>query len=94
VFERTFRTPEGEVGVLAEVTVEGTMLLPRDVAFYPLAPGRLAIGAARVLRIRRAIAAEAAALGFTTLRLIATRESGAAPGKRVDVTFDLARYAP
>ena len=92
LFERTFETPEGDIDLLAEVAVEGSTLILRDVAVYPVAPGRLDIGTASVLRMRDQLAAEAAAMGFTALRLTAMRVSGAAPGKQIDLTIDLTRY--
>ena len=86
----------GDVGVLAEVAVNGSELTLSDVTIYGES-GDLVnqVGARQFLALRDQIARQAAAEGFDTLRITGTRvpgSSSAAPGKAVDVLIDLSKY--
>jgi len=91
-FERVFATSADDVGLLAEVEIEGSTLVLKDVAVYPVEPVRLSLSPATLVGFRDALAIDLAARGFDSLRLIGIQFSGAAPGKKVDVTIDLTRY--
>jgi hypothetical protein len=89
LWERSFETANGVVDVLAEVVVDGGRVELRDIAVYPHAQLRLSVPVAEVARWLRVVVAEARQAGFDELRLTGVRMSGAAPGRRVDLTIRL-----
>ena len=94
LWERSFDTADGVVDVLAEVVVDGRRVELRDMAVYPRARGRMTVPLAEVVRWLRSTAAEAGAAGFDELRITGIRMSGAAPGRRVDLTIRLKKDQP
>ena len=83
LWERSFDTTDGVVDVLAEVVVDGRRVELRDMAVYPRAKGRMTVPLAEV-----------GAAGFEELRITGIRMSGAAPGRRVDLTIRLKKDQP
>ena len=94
LFERTFLTPRGPVDFLAEVVIEGAMLILKDIVVYSHS-GLPETGLAReAFAARTQIIREAKAWGFATLRLTGLRvpsSSSGNPGHPVDVSVDLTR---
>jgi hypothetical protein len=89
-------SPAGNVGVLAEVSINGSELTLSDVTIYGES-GDLVnqVGAREFLTLRDQIAEQAAADGFDTLRITGMRVAGsssAAPGKVVDLLINLSKY--
>jgi hypothetical protein len=92
--ERIFQTTQGPVGLLAELVVEGTTLVLKDVIVYP-------IGASKLTGIEKEVRAaltqlkhEAREWGFERLRIIGYRvpgSSSANPGHTIDTTINLMR---
>lgn len=90
LFEWVFPTPEGGIGILAEVAIEGGTLILRGVAVYPATGAiRISVGTGMLVAAKNALAAEVAGMGFTGLRIVGRRISGAAPEKEIDLTIDL-----
>jgi hypothetical protein len=99
VFETVVRSPAGDVGVMAEMSVTGRTLHITDMIIFNLDGGPLVnqVGARAFLAMRNQIATEAAAAGFTTLRITGVRvmnSSSANPGYAMDRVIDLARFLP
>jgi hypothetical protein len=92
LYEKTFTTPVGRIGILAEVDIEGSTVILADVAVYPLDTEHLEVEVQMLVRLRDALAAELAAMGFHRLRITGKRLSGASPGKSIAFTVDLTRY--
>jgi hypothetical protein len=74
---------------LAEINIEGDTLILMDVAIYPTNASSFRAGTGMLVAAKNALAAEAAGMGFTALRIVGRRISGAAPEKAVDLTIDL-----
>jgi RHS repeat-associated protein len=96
LFETSVTTSVGRVGVLADVATDGAELTLRNVAIYGES-GNLVnqVGARTFVQLRNSIATQAAAEGFSTLRIMGTRVAGsssAAPGKVVDIVVDLTKF--
>ena len=92
LFERTFQTPKGPVGFLAEVEVSGKTLHLKDVVIYGEGSTPLTGLMNEVLAARTHLINEARAMGFEQLRITGQRvesSSSANPGHLVDITFDL-----
>jgi hypothetical protein len=89
LFERYAQTSTGTVGVLAEVSLEGTTLHLKDLAVYPVGTKHLDVGQREMAQLTRQLAEEARDLGFEQLRISGLRYSGAKRGKVVDFTIDL-----
>jgi hypothetical protein len=96
LFEKTFSTSKGNVGLLAEVIVEGNVLHLKDVVVFEES-GKVLTGLTReVLAARTALIGEAIGMGFTGLRITGFRlatSSSAHPGHAVDIFIDLMRYS-
>lgn len=95
LFERTFTTSQGNIGLLAEVEVHGKLLHLKDVVVYEESGKTLTGLAKEVLAARSQLINEAIAMGFTGLRITGTRaatSSSAHPGHVVDLFIDLRRY--
>lgn len=78
----------------AEVQISGRSLHLKDVSVFPRNVDKLSLGAREVATLCNQLAAEAKALGFTELRIIGTRITGANPGKQVDLLVDLTKGGP
>ena len=94
LFERTIHTSKGPVGILAEVAVTGKVLHLQDVVIY--GQGQLSGLLRELLQAKMQLINEAKAAGFDTLRMTGRRvpgSSSAHPGKAIDVTIDLTKYA-
>lgn len=89
LFEATFDTLQGKVGLLAEVSIEGGTLHLKDIVVEPIKHGRLAIGSREVLAAQAQLIAKAQAAGFITLRISGERLTGANPGRQVELIIDL-----
>jgi hypothetical protein len=92
VYDRIFSTSGGDIGVPAEVDVEGTALVLDDLAIYPTGAATLGVGARTIVALRDQLARDIASLGYTALRLIGTHATGASPGKVVNLTIELGGY--
>lgn len=94
LFERTFQTPKGAVGFLAEIIVEGDTLILKDVAVYGEGTTPLSNLAREAFAARDQLIKEAKAHGFKKLRITGRRIEGSSsgnPGHAIDVTVDLTR---
>lgn len=92
LFEWTMNTPNGQVGMLAETSIENGTVTLSDVAVYGDGMERGALDSSAVLReLRMVIAPAAADQGFSTLRITGTRLSGPV-GHQVDLSLDLSKY--
>jgi hypothetical protein len=96
LFETSVATAAGEAGVIAEVEISGSQLTLNSLSIFGKS-GELVnqIGQGAFLAARTQLARQAAAAGFTTLRIIAERSaasSSALPGKPIDITINLSRY--
>jgi hypothetical protein len=94
LFERTFQTPKGPVGFLAETVVEGDTLVLKDVVVYGEGTTPLTGLTREALAARTQLMAEAKALGFKKLRITGQRvqsSSSGNPGHTIDVTLDLTK---
>lgn len=90
LFERTYDVDGVEVGLLAEVEIDGSQVHVKDIAVFPNGVDHARPGVASVLRVlRQELLAELAAEGFTSARISGVRVTGPAPGRRVDLVFDL-----
>jgi hypothetical protein len=92
LFERTFATSKGPVGVLAEVEVQGEALLLKDIVVFGEGRTPLTGLTKEVLGARTQIIDEARLAGFKRLRITGQRVAGstsANPGKLVDIMVDL-----
>ena len=86
LFEYSFNTTGGEVGFLAEVRVVADTLWLKDIAIYPVRGDRLLIGSSEVKKCLSQLEDMARTNGFRRLRITGKRFSGAARGRRVDLT--------
>ncbi len=92
LLEREYDTPQGTVGLLAEIKIEGKTLHLNDIAVYPIkTSGKLSIGPGQVIAARRELALYAKNAGFEKLHITAKRTSGAKPGKLPDRWIDLTK---
>lgn len=94
LFERTIHTSKGPVGMLAEVVITGKILHLQDVVIY--GQGQLSGLLHELLQAKTQLVNEAKVAGFDTLRMTGRRvpgSSSARPGKAIDVTIDLTKYA-
>lgn len=94
LFERTFQTPKGPVGLLAETVVEGDTLVLKDVVVYGEGTTPLTGLTREALAARTQLIEEAKALGFKKLRITGQRiqsSSSGNPGHPIDITVDLTK---
>jgi len=94
LFERIIHTSKGPVGMLAEVIIIDKVLHLQDVVIY--GQGQLSGLLRELLQAKTQLINEAKAAGFDILRITGRRvpgSSSANPGKTVDVTIDLTKYA-
>jgi RHS repeat-associated protein len=91
LFETSFKAPAGNVQVLAEVEVNGSQLVLKDVAIYGENGSMVnQIGAKDLVALKNQVIQKATAEGFTSVRITGTRVAGsssAAPGKAIDITI-------
>ncbi|MBL8233976.1 MAG: RHS repeat-associated core domain-containing protein [Bryobacterales bacterium] len=74
VIDRIYRTSGGPVRFVAEVAVEGSQLVLKEILVYPVETGRrIAIGAKEVLQAARPLLEQAKRDGYTSVRFIADR---------------------
>ncbi len=86
LFEYSFSTTGGEVGLLAEVQILADTLWLRDIAVYPVRGNKLLIGSTEVKRCLSQLEDMARSNGFRRLRISGKRFSGATKGRQVDLT--------
>ena len=94
LFERTFQTPKGPVGFLAETAVEGDTLILKDVVVYGEGTTPLTDLTREAFAARTQLIEEAKALGFKKLRITGQRvqtSSSGNPGHVIDITIDLTK---
>jgi hypothetical protein len=84
--ERNFRFGDTTVGVLGDVSVNGTSLRISNLAIYAEGEGAASIGTAAVRTMLHSVAAEAEAEGFASLTVSGMRYSGANPRRVVTIT--------
>jgi len=90
LFERTYDLDGVEVGLLAEVEIDGSQVHLKDIAVFPSGVDQASPGLAAVRRVlRQELLPELAAEGFTSARISGVRVTGPTPGRRVDLVFDL-----
>ena len=89
LFETTFKTSEGDVGLLAEIAIEGRTLHLLDVVVEPIAVRKLRIGSRAVMAARSQLIEKVRAAGFAELRITGERLTGANAGRRVEFIMDL-----
>lgn len=91
--EHTLKTDKGDVGMLAEITIDGDTLHLGNISVYGDNMERGALDTMTIMReLRQNIAPAAARQGFKKLRITAERLTGN-PGHQVDFTLDLSRFA-
>ncbi len=94
LLERTIATPKGNVGVLAEVEIEGRTLHLKDITMFGEGTKPLEGLGREMMQAKRALVEEARAAGFESLRITGQRvatSSSAKPGKMVDLVVDLTK---
>ena len=94
LFERTIHTSKGPVGMLAEVVITGKVLHLQDAVIY--GQGQLSGLLRELLQAKTPLIHAAQAAEFDTLRIsgqLVPGSSSAHPGKAIDVTIDLTKYA-
>ena len=84
-YDRFYELPEGTIGVIADVYVDGQTVVLQDLSIYAVNHERLDIGVAKLLSIRRLIEADVRQLGYTGIRITGMRLTGASPRREVDV---------
>lgn len=87
-FEREYTFDSGTVELLAEVEIFGP-LIHLEIVVYPKDAGTLDVGLREAWRALDELRTELRGLGFSSLRITATRNSGAAPGHTIDKTIRL-----
>ena len=85
IFEHSFRTIGGEVGLLAEVRITADTIWLKDVAIYPVHGEKLIIGSTEVKKCLTQLEDMARTSGFQRLRITGKRVSGASKGRRVNL---------
>jgi len=84
-YSRSFPTPHGMIGVMADIYASGEILELRDLIIYPIGKEAISVGPREVLSIRQQVEAEVRDMGYLELRITADRITGANPGKHVDL---------
>jgi hypothetical protein len=81
--------PPGPVKIVGEVVVEGTKITIKNVSIFSAETGeKIEAGTGALLRGIRPFLAQLKDAGYTALRILATRTTGANPGPR-DITISL-----
>lgn len=95
LYETIVDTAEGQVGMVAEVFIDGANLTLKDIAIYAVESGEPLSGLSReMIRAKTQLIKDAIADGFDTLRIVAERaehSTSAKPGKLIDRTIDLTK---
>jgi hypothetical protein len=94
LYERSFDTPAGQIDVLAEIVITGSMIELRDIVVYPRDAVRLSVSPRELLGWARLAMAEIADEGFAELRVTGTCLTGAGLGRRLDLTIRLRKEEP
>jgi hypothetical protein len=94
-FYHIMSTAQGDVEMLAGVSINGTNLTLSDVAVYGTGDMvRGSLDSAAILReLRTVIAPAAAEQGYTSLTITGVRLTGPV-GQQVNITLDLSKYLP
>jgi hypothetical protein len=85
LFEHSFRTSGGEIGLLAEVRILADTLWLKDIAVYPVHGEKLIVGSTEVKKCLSQLEGMARTNSFRRLRITGKRVSGAAKGRQVDL---------
>jgi hypothetical protein len=88
---KSYNVGGATIDLLGEATVNGSQLILRDIAVYPAGTATAKIGPQAVRTIYPALAEEAKARGFSSLRITGTRLTGANIGKQIDTVIDLSK---
>jgi hypothetical protein len=89
LFETTFQTSQGLIGMLAEVSIKGQTLHLKDIVVEPRETTKLTLSSGEVLAVRQRLKQTARDAGFQILRITGERLTGAKVGKRIDLIMDL-----
>jgi len=90
IIEEVVQTPQGPVKIVGEAVVEGTQLTIKNISVFSAETGeRLNVGVGNMLKAIRPLFEELKAAGYTTVRIVGDRVSGANPGRAVDITKTL-----
>jgi RHS repeat-associated protein len=89
IIDEVVQTPQGPVRIVADVVVEGTNIIIKDVQVYAAESGdRLNVGVGNMLKAIRPLMENLKDAGYTTLRILGDRSSAAGsanPGRPVDI---------
>ena len=89
VIDEVVQTPQGPVRIVADVVVEGTNVIIKDVQVYAAETGdRLNVGVGNMLKAIKPLMENLKDAGYTTLRILGDRSSAAGsanPGRPVDI---------
>ena len=89
IIDEVVQTPQGPVRIVADVVVEGTNVIIKDVQVYAADSGeRLNVGIRNMLGAIRPLMDGLKDAGYTTLRILGDRSSAAGsanPGRPVDI---------
>jgi hypothetical protein len=89
VIDEVVQTPQGPFRIVADVVVEGTTVIIKDVQVYAAETGdRLNVGVGNMLKSIRPLMETLKNAGYTGLRILGDRSSApgsATPGRPVDI---------
>jgi RHS repeat-associated protein len=90
IIEEVVQTPQGPVKIVGEAVVEGTQLTIKNITVFSAETGEpLSVGVGNMLKALRPLFDGLREAGYTTVRIMGTRVSGANPGRAVDITKTL-----
>lgn len=90
VIDEVVETSAGPVRIYGEVVVEGTQVTIKNVLVYPAdSAQKLNVGTREMLKAIRPLFDGLKQAGYTTVRIVGDRVSGANPGRTVDITKTL-----
>ena len=89
IVEEIIQTPAGPVKIVGEVVVQGTQITIKNISVFSAETGeKINAGVGGMLRGIRPLLGELKDAGYTAVRFVAERYTGANPGPR-DITIPL-----
>jgi RHS repeat-associated protein len=86
IIEEIVQTPQGPVKIVGEAVVEGTQLTIKNISVFSAETGeRLNVGVGNMLKAVRPLFDGLKEAGYSTVRIVGDRLSGATPGRAVDI---------
>jgi len=90
IIEEVVQTPQGPVKIVGEAVVEGTQLTIKNISVFSAETGeRLNVGVGNMLKAVRPLFDGLKEAGYSAVRIVGDRVSGANPGRAVDITKTL-----